>query len=328
MFSSISVHYSWRASRSNVEVKQGMLFVLAGYAAADLAGVAQQMITAATVVKVNALVAEEAVAAVAVEEEEAVVVAVVTLKASSHGLHLKICLSIVMMLDALLKDSTLTMLSFQQQRPFPTLVPTGDIETRKREIAAFFGQTSHETTGGWPTAPDGPFAWGYCFIREVNPSAYCDPSSIAYPCAPGKQYYGRGPIQLSWNYNYGQCGEALGLDLLNNPDLVATDPVISFKTAIWFWMTPQSPKPSCHDVIIGEWIPSEVDKLAGRLPGYGTTTNIINGGLECGIGPDSRVENRIGFYKTYCDLFGIEFGDNLDCFNQRPFGSGLLLDTI
>ncbi|KAJ7978674.1 Chitinase [Quillaja saponaria] len=210
-------------------------------------------------------------------------------------------------------------------KAFPTFGTTGDTATRKREIAAFFGQTSHETTGGWPSAPDGPYAWGYCYVREQNPSAYCDPSSTAYPCSPGKQYYGRGPIQISWNYNYGQCGRAIGVDLLNNPDLVATDPVISFKTAIWFWMTPQSPKPSCHDVITGRWNPSGADKSAGRLPGYGTITNIINGGLECGRGQDGRVQDRIGFYKRYCDLLGVGYGNNLDCFGQRPFGSGLLL---
>ena len=27
--------------------------------------------------------------------------------------------------------------------------------------------------------------------------------TAAYPCSPGKQYYGRGAKQLSWNYNYG-----------------------------------------------------------------------------------------------------------------------------
>ena len=54
------------------------------------------------------------------------------------------------------------------------------------------------------------------------------------------------------------------MDLVNNPDLVVWDAVISFKTAIWFWMTPQgNNKPSSHDVI----------------------TNIINGGIECGNGP-------------------------------------------
>ena len=69
------------------------------------------------------------------------------------------------------------------------------------------------------------------------------------------------------------------MDLINNSNLVATDPVISFKTAIWFWMTPQANKPLSHDVIIGQWTPSLIDTLAGRVPGI---TNIINGGQECG----------------------------------------------
>ncbi|XP_021609070.1 endochitinase 1 [Manihot esculenta] len=177
---------------------------------------------------------------------------------------------------------------------------------------------------GWPTAPDGPYAWGYCFVRERSPpSDYCSPSST-YPCAPGKKYYGRAPIQLSWNYNYGQCGNAIGVGLLNNPDLAATDPVISFKTAIWFWMTPQSPKPSCHNVIIGKWSPTPADSAAGRVPGYGVITNIINGGIECGKGPNDQVKDRIGFYKRYCDILGVSYGSNLDCHNQRPFGNGLL----
>ncbi|KAF0922978.1 hypothetical protein E2562_002188 [Oryza meyeriana var. granulata] len=80
---------------------------------------------------------------------------------------------------------------------FPAFGSTGDTATKKREIAAFLGQTSHETTGGWPTAPDGPFSWGYCFKQEQNPpSDYCQPSA-EWPCAPGRKYYGRGPIQLS-----------------------------------------------------------------------------------------------------------------------------------
>ena len=32
-------------------------------------------------------------------------------------------------------------------RSFPQFGTTGDATTRKRELAAFFGQTSHETTG-------------------------------------------------------------------------------------------------------------------------------------------------------------------------------------
>ncbi|XP_006655296.2 chitinase 2 [Oryza brachyantha] len=205
---------------------------------------------------------------------------------------------------------------------FPAFGGTGSTETRKREVAAFLGQTSHETTGGWPTAPDGPFSWGYCFKQEQNPpSDYCQPSA-EWPCAPGRQYYGRGPIQLSFNFNYGPAGRAIGVDLLNNPDLVATDPVVSFKTALWFWMTPQAPKPSSHDVITGQWAPSPADISGGRLPGYGVITNIVNGGLECGHGADDRVADRIGFYQRYCDVFGVSYGSNLDCYSQRPFNSG------
>ncbi|KAI8536875.1 hypothetical protein RHMOL_Rhmol10G0290300 [Rhododendron molle] len=185
---------------------------------------------------------------------------------------------------------------------------TGDDATKKREIAAFLAQTSHETTGGWPTAPDGPYAWGYCFVTEQgNPGDYCV-ANQQNPCVAGKN-----------NYNYGPAGRTIGSNLLANPDLVATDATISFKTALWFWMTPQSPKPSSHDVITGRWTPSAADSAAGRVPGYGVITNIINGGIECGKGSTSQQEDRIGFFKRYSGIMGVGTGNNLDCNNQRPF---------
>nr|QGP73782.1 Endochitinase [Sedum alfredii] len=199
---------------------------------------------------------------------------------------------------------------------FPGFGTTGDDATRRRELAAFFGQTSHETTGGWAQAPDGPYSWGYCFSRERNQAAYCDPG---YPCLPGRLYYGRGPIQLTHNYNYLSAGTAINENLISNPDLVATDPVITFKTAIWFWMTAQGNKPSSHNVIIGNWRPTAADTAAGRVPGYGVITNIINGGLECNGLNNAAVDSRIGFYRRYCDMFRIAPGDNLDCYRQRSF---------
>uniref|UniRef100_A0A803M5X6 Glycoside hydrolase family 19 catalytic domain-containing protein n=2 Tax=Chenopodium quinoa TaxID=63459 RepID=A0A803M5X6_CHEQI len=208
---------------------------------------------------------------------------------------------------------------------FPEFCNTGDVDTRKRELAAFFGQTSQETNGGWPTAEDGPYAWGYCFIKEDTTTDYCVPST-EWPCAAGKKYYGRGPIQLSYNYNYGQAGQGLELPLLTDPDVVEKDAIIAFKTAMWFWMTPQAPKPSCHKVITGQWEPTQSDIAAGRVAGYGLTINIINGGLECNIpAPDTRVENRIGYYKRYCDILNVTYGDNLDCYNQKPFNWGYFL---
>lgn len=207
---------------------------------------------------------------------------------------------------------------------FPAFASTGDDATRRREVAAFLANIGHETTGGWDTAPDGRYAWGLCWITEgatIDPSMlaeYCSPSA-EWPCEPGEKYFGRGPMQLSWNYNYGQAGVALSLPLLTDPDLVSSDPAIAFRTALWFWMTPQAPKPSCHDVMTGGYAPSADDLAAGRVAGFGLTANIINGGLECGHGSDARVDDRIGFYTRFTTILGTTPGESLDCGSMRSF---------
>ncbi|XP_060205096.1 endochitinase 3-like [Lycium barbarum] len=221
----------------------------------------------------------------------------------------------------------------QAARYFPGFATTGDITDRKRELAAFLAQTSHETNGGWPAAEDGPYAWGYCYKRQIGdrtdlPSNCIECAADQWPCAPGKKYYGRGPIQISYNCNYGPCGVAIGENLLGNPDLVENDVVISFKSAIWFWMTPQPPKPSCHDVILGKWVPSQSDITAHRVPGYGVITNIINGGLDCGHGPNERITNGIGYYTTFCKILGVSPGENLDCGDQLPFSQHPLFSSM
>jgi hypothetical protein len=207
---------------------------------------------------------------------------------------------------------------------YPTFACEGDEATRRREVAAFLAQISHETTGGWPDAPDGPHAWGLCFIEEVGCQnnacpQYCDAGNQDHPCAPGKTYHGRGAIQLSWNYNYGQAGDALGVDLLADPDLVANDSKLALQTALWFWMTEQLPKPSAHDVMAGNWQPSAQDEQLGRLPGFGMTTNIINGGLECAQPNNASVADRIGFFDRYTGMLGTDMGENVDCDMMTPY---------
>lgn len=76
------------------------------------------------------------------------------------------------------------------------------------------------------------------------------------------QYYGRGPLQISWNYNYGQFSNAEYGDvstLLDNPDLVATDGNVAISSALWFYMTPQSPKPSMHELAQKNFVPNAFD---------------------------------------------------------------------
>ncbi|KAK9205799.1 hypothetical protein WN943_016069 [Citrus x changshan-huyou] len=157
---------------------------------------------------------------------------------------------------------------------------SGSPQAAKREIAAFFAHVTHET--------------GHlCYVEEINKyNRYCDEQNKRYPCVPGKFYYGRGPIQLTGNDNYGAAGEAIGFDGLRAPETVAKDPVVSFKTALWFWMT------YLHPVM---------------KQGFGATIQRSNGAFECDGRQPAHVQARIGYYKDYCDQFGVYPGPNLDC---------------
>ena len=87
-------------------------------------------------------------------------------------------------------------------------------------------------------------------------------SSIAWPPQPNVQYYGRGPFQLSWNYNYGPFSQVMtgdSMTLLANPDLVQTNGYTAFASALWFYMTPTDPKPSMHEVATKLFVPNWTD---------------------------------------------------------------------
>ena len=89
-------------------------------------------------------------------------------------------------------------------------------------------------------------------------------------------YFGRGAIQISYSFNYGLFNRFLlkhnithngePIDLLQHPNLVITktDPPLSVLASLWFYMTPQSPKPAMHDIVIGNWVSPDAD-YAGKV---------------------------------------------------------------
>jgi len=211
---------------------------------------------------------------------------------------------------------------------FPLFLNEGDDTARRRELAAFLANIAQETSGGWASAPGGYFKWGLYFNEEQFPAGthnnYADTAKKNYPPVAGKSYHGRGPKQLSWNYNYGQFSEAwYGSkdSLLQHPERLVKDPVLSFASAIWFWMATQPPKPSCHDIMVGKWRPLEADIQKGRLPGFGATVNVINGGVECGTGTTAeKTGYRYAYYQFFCRVLHVFPGQNTSCSNEVPFG--------
>jgi hypothetical protein len=192
----------------------------------------------------------------------------------------------------------------------------------KRELAAFLANISKETTGGWETPVGGGSAgdyaqWGLYFVHEVgytksNGAGTYSQKNSEYPPDSTVGYYGRGPIQLSWNYNYGQFSKFIYNDknvLLKYPDSLQQNGVLAFKSAIWFWMMPQCPKPSCHQVMHDQWLHDNAYSSSKMYyKGFAHTNNIINGGLECRTNSSSsftqKVVLRSKLYKYYLGIMG------------------------
>ena len=212
---------------------------------------------------------------------------------------------------------------------FPAFVGEGTKETRLRELAAFLAHAAHETTNGWSGAKGGPYVWGLYYTDEQacldgHCTQYNTGGTSPYKPVAGKSYYGRGPLQLTYAYNYGLAGQELGLPLLENPEMVSKNGEVAFRTALWFWMKAQTPKPSCHDVICGKWQPTAADRTARRTPGFGMTINIINGGVECKTetqpAKDARHE-RIGFYRHFATLLKVSVEEDCDCKGMGTYGN-------
>jgi chitinase len=204
------------------------------------------------------------------------------------------------------------------------------------ELAAFIANTNQETgqpvKSGYGTCPDGSTI---CLTSSDCPSgascglnsffytveqdciknmagcasSYCDPTNVKYPCsqtatATDSIYFGRGPLQLSWNYNYGTYGDAVKTNFIDHADDVLSGPHV-FGTAVWFWMTSPGPDNglSCHQA------------MQNNPPDFGRTVFVINGGIECKVASNPAAMNRGQYFKIASSILGasIPAATNFDC---------------
>lgn len=153
-----------------------------------------------------------------------------------------------------------------------------------RRIAAFIGQCQHESGNfkfvkenlnysaeslmkTWPSRfPDLDTANQYAHNQEKIANKVYAGRMGNTEDGDGFKYIGRGVIQITGKDNYKNCGEALGLDLLDNPDLIS-EPNGAVLSAGWFW--------NKHGL-----------NILADAQDYTNMTKRINGGI---LGLDDRV---------------------------------------
>lgn len=127
----------------------------------------------------------------------------------------------------------------------------GSINTCHR-MSAFLAQLAHESLQ-------------FTYMEEIASGAAYEGRLDLGNTQPGDgmRYKGRGPIQLTGRANYREAGQALGLPLEANPQMVST-PEVGFRTSVWFWTK------------------HKLNSLAdlGTLSGFTQITRKINGGLN------------------------------------------------
>ncbi len=112
---------------------------------------------------------------------------------------------------------------------------------RGKELAQFVAQCAHETANFSSLKELG----GRLDFKKYDPKHNPRKAKILgnKHVGDGAKYHGRGYIQLTGRDNYKRAGQALGLPLEEQPELVER-PDIAAKVAVWFWQNQVAPKVS------------------------------------------------------------------------------------
>lgn len=139
------------------------------------------------------------------------------------------------------------------------------------ELAQFLAQTKHESWDHSRLQEKSVGDPNQYFAKKYDPTLAPKTAKILgnKVRGDGAKYHGRGFIQLTGRDNYRMASEALGLDLLNRPEL-ASKPEIAAKIAVWYWNTRVKPKVQNFDdtVAVTKTINNAMFGLEDRLANF------------------------------------------------------------
>ena len=98
--------------------------------------------------------------------------------------------------------------------------------------------------------------------------------------------------------------------------MLIEDDLMYITSALWLYMTPFPPAPSIHDVVVGNFEPSEADMYYGMYPYFNITHLIRNGTEECNTNPfyTDTLHPRVSNYLYFLDQFYLMLEDEYSLF--------------
>ncbi len=168
----------------------------------------------------------------------------------------------------------------------------GHIDTPQR-AADFMAQACHES-GEYRYMHEIADGWAYEGRADLGNTEPGD----------GPKFKGGGPFQITGRANYLKCGTALGLDLINHPELIR-QPEHATRSAVWYWNSRELSLYADHDWFVA-------------------VTKVINGGTN-------GLSDRLNYWYRNCDILGlprVDIGTELDRIRQFQRDRGLTPDGV
>lgn len=93
-----------------------------------------------------------------------------------------------------------------------------------------------------------------------------------------------------------------------DPARLATNPVDFWLSGLMKWMIPMNGLPAPHNIMLGQWEPSEDELAVGLTQGFGAVSALFWGATECGTTKNPKANTRTAIYEGIMASLAAEDG--------------------
>lgn len=132
---------------------------------------------------------------------------------------------------------------------------------------------------------------------------YCDIADDAGDWATW--FYARGAGMIAGADAYYWMSKIIYGDdtLVVTPENLSENPVDFWMSGLARWMVPMDGRPAPHNIILGQWEPTDAESELGIQLGFGAISVLFFGSDQCGSTRNNKANSRTETYETLLNSF-------------------------